>query len=179
LLIIPRTDGVSSSSTLWRIRRNPRPRTVARCDAFVPITLFTSVTLTVFPGFTFSVLATDGSSVLLAAVFAAVGSFGAAVSAADFAAGFFGVVFAVDSLVAGTFSTVLSSVVFFSAMLITPESLRPSCHASVRSRSASSSQQVRSALRARRCKDWSNQYTWQECQIHPSPRRSLALDRLR
>src|SRR6185436_2402557 len=48
---MPRTAGVSSSSTVWLMRRRPRPRTVARWLSRVPTTPRTSVTLTVLPDF--------------------------------------------------------------------------------------------------------------------------------
>src|SRR5688572_29127914 len=46
---MPRMDGVSGSSTVWRILRNPSPRTHIRCPCWVPIGLLTSVTLRVLP----------------------------------------------------------------------------------------------------------------------------------
>src|SRR5919201_1359505 len=46
---MPRVAGVSFSSTVWRMRRRPRPRTVVACFRSNPIGLFTSVTLTVAP----------------------------------------------------------------------------------------------------------------------------------
>src|SRR5215510_15765426 len=45
---MPRIAGVSSSSTVWCSRRNPRPRTVLRCGALHAIGLFTSVTRSLF-----------------------------------------------------------------------------------------------------------------------------------
>src|SRR5258708_3834827 len=48
---MPRTAGVSSSSTVWLMRRSPRPRTVARWLSRVPIRPRTSVTLTFLPDF--------------------------------------------------------------------------------------------------------------------------------
>src|SRR3954453_14961954 len=48
---MPRTAGVSSSSTVWLMRRSPSPRTVARWLSRVPTTPRTNVTLTVLPGF--------------------------------------------------------------------------------------------------------------------------------
>ena len=142
MLIIPRTAGVSSSSTQWRMRRKPRPRTVARCDALVPITLFTSVTFTVFSGFGLSALAAflaaagDFRAAFftagLAAFFAA--GFFAAGLAAFLAAGFFSDVFfgaaffAALFFVVAFFAAAFFAAVFFSAM-VTPESLRQSCRA--------------------------------------------------
>ena len=52
-MIIPRTAGVSCSSTVWWRRRRPRPRTVARWDCLVPITLLTSVTFTFLSDMTY------------------------------------------------------------------------------------------------------------------------------
>src|SRR5512139_1658952 len=46
---MPRTSGVSFTTTVWCMRRRPRPRTVARCRWIWPKWLFTSVTLTVLP----------------------------------------------------------------------------------------------------------------------------------
>src|SRR5436309_9232698 len=51
---MPRTAGVSSSSTVWWSRRRPSPRTVARWLARVLIGLRTSVTFTVLPGGVFA-----------------------------------------------------------------------------------------------------------------------------
>src|SRR3954469_1913975 len=48
---MPRTAGVSSSSTVWLMRRSPSPRTVARWLSRVPTTPRTNVTLTVLPDF--------------------------------------------------------------------------------------------------------------------------------
>src|SRR3954466_7067211 len=48
---MPRTAGVSSSSTVWLMRRSPSPRTVARWLSRVPTTPRTRVTLTVLPDF--------------------------------------------------------------------------------------------------------------------------------
>lgn len=48
-LIIPRTAGVSGSSTDWRNFLNPSPLTHIRCCRLVPIGLLTSVTFSVFP----------------------------------------------------------------------------------------------------------------------------------
>ncbi len=45
---MPRLDGVSITSTIWLIRRKPKPRTHARCSGRVPIMLFSSFTLIVF-----------------------------------------------------------------------------------------------------------------------------------
>lgn len=47
-MIIPLIAGVSSSTEELCRRRNPSPRTVARCDTLVPMRLLTSVTFTVF-----------------------------------------------------------------------------------------------------------------------------------
>src|ERR1019366_2175864 len=44
---MPRTQGVSSSCTVWLIRRRPKPRMVSRCDCLVPIRLLICVTLMV------------------------------------------------------------------------------------------------------------------------------------
>src|SRR5574340_678657 len=44
---MPRTQGVSSSCTVWLIRRRPKPRIVSRCDCLVPIRLLICVTLIV------------------------------------------------------------------------------------------------------------------------------------
>src|SRR6056297_423922 len=41
---MPRISGVSCSSTLWCMRRKPRPRTVSRCLPILPLGLRTSVT---------------------------------------------------------------------------------------------------------------------------------------
>jgi len=123
LLIIPRTAGVSSSSTLWRIRRSPRPRTVARWDSLVPITLFTNVTLTVFSGLGLLALAAFREAAVFRGAAFAAGVFFAPV--AFFAAVFFGA-----ALAAVFFAAVFFAAVFFvSAMLITPEFLRRSCRA--------------------------------------------------
>src|SRR5512139_1643263 len=42
---MPRMAGVSSSSTVWRMRRRPRPRTVALCGVSAPRRPLTCVTL--------------------------------------------------------------------------------------------------------------------------------------
>src|SRR4029079_16106383 len=42
---MPRTSGVSTSSTTWFMRRRPRPRTVATCPVLQPAVLLTSFTL--------------------------------------------------------------------------------------------------------------------------------------
>src|SRR5665647_272278 len=44
---MPRTQGVSSSCTVWLIRRRPKPRMVSRCDCLVPIRPLICVTLMV------------------------------------------------------------------------------------------------------------------------------------
>src|SRR5450759_4502555 len=44
---MPRTQGVSSSCTVWLIRRRPKPRMVSRCDCLVPIKLLICVTFMV------------------------------------------------------------------------------------------------------------------------------------
>src|SRR6056297_3638434 len=43
---MPRTSGVACSSTLWCMRRSPRPRTVSRWELILPLGLRTSVTRT-------------------------------------------------------------------------------------------------------------------------------------
>src|SRR3990170_4266644 len=41
---MPRTCGVSTTSTVWLMRRRPMPRTVSRCACLQPMMLFASVT---------------------------------------------------------------------------------------------------------------------------------------
>src|SRR5579872_813584 len=53
---IPRTEGVSSRSTTCCMRRNPRPRTVARISRVQPMALRTHFSLTV-PAFFFAMFA--------------------------------------------------------------------------------------------------------------------------
>ena len=45
---MPRVSGVSGSSTVWRILRNPIPITVSPCVLLKPIGLRSSVTFNVF-----------------------------------------------------------------------------------------------------------------------------------
>ena len=51
--IIPRVSGVSTSSTVWRMRRRPIPSTVSAWVRLNPIGLRTRVILTVLPDFAF------------------------------------------------------------------------------------------------------------------------------
>lgn len=50
--IMPRFDGVSATTTLWPILRNPKPRTEARMLANWPYTLLIKVILTVLSAMT-------------------------------------------------------------------------------------------------------------------------------
>ena len=47
-LIMPRFDGVSATTTLWPMRRNPKPRAELRMLANWPYMLLISVTLSDF-----------------------------------------------------------------------------------------------------------------------------------
>ncbi len=47
-LTMPRLDGVSATTTLWPIRRNPKPLTELRMLASCPYTLLIKVTLIAF-----------------------------------------------------------------------------------------------------------------------------------
>src|SRR6185436_16679051 len=51
---MPRTSGVSTSSTVWCSRRRPRPRTVATCAVLQPLVLRTSFTLIFFAAMDYS-----------------------------------------------------------------------------------------------------------------------------
>src|SRR5690606_5613791 len=62
LLIMPRTEGVSSTSTVWPIRRRPRPRTQALCFSSRPLVLFTCVTLILSAIVTFRLSALSSGS---------------------------------------------------------------------------------------------------------------------
>ena len=46
-LIMPRLEGVSATTTVWPMRRNPRPRAELRMLASWPARLLVNVTLTV------------------------------------------------------------------------------------------------------------------------------------
>lgn len=57
---MPRTEGVSSTSTVWRMRRRPRPATQALCEAMRWAGLRSNVTFTVLFAMTYpSISATD------------------------------------------------------------------------------------------------------------------------